>query len=249
MADRELVLIKPDWPAPPTVRAVATTRHGGVSPPPWDSLNLGMHVGDGPAAVRANRQRLADALELPVQPLWLDQVHGIHVVDAARASAGAQADGSIATLPRVVCAVQTADCLPILLCDRDATAVAALHAGWRGLAGGIVEQGVAALESRGISPASLLAWLGPAIGPAAYEVGDDVRARFVHPTDQSALAPNERGRWQLDLYRLARGRLLAAGVPECFGGDRCTYGEAECFFSHRRDGRCGRQAALIWLGP
>ena len=249
MADRELVLIEPDWPAPPQVRAVATTRRGGLSSPPWDSLNLGIHVQDAPDAVRANRQRLTDGLGLPAEPLWLNQVHGSRLVDAARASAGVEADGAVAVVPGAVCVVQTADCLPVLLCDRHGRAVAALHAGWRGLAGGIIEQGVAALAARGIPSESLLAWLGPAIGPAAYEVGGDVRERFTRPADQAAFAPNERGRWQLDLYHLARTRLAAAGVSDCFGGDHCTHAEADSFFSHRRDGRCGRQAALIWLSP
>jgi YfiH family protein len=249
VADRELVLIEPDWPAPPQVRAVATTRLGGVSAPPWDSLNLGSHVQDAPDAVKSNRQRLVNRLSLPAEPPWLNQVHGIRLVDAAQAAAGLDADGAVALVPGAVCAVQTADCLPVLLCDRDARAVAALHAGWRGLAGGIIEQGVARLAAHGIRAESLLAWLGPAIGPAAYEVGDDVRARFAGAADESAFAPNERGRWQLDLYQLARDRLSAAGVAHCYGGDRCTHTEADFFFSHRRDGRCGRQAALIWLSP
>lgn len=246
MAGPEPGLILPDWPAPPAVRAAATTRTGGVSTGPWAGLNLGDHVGDDAAAVAANRARLTAALALPAPPSWLAQVHGRRMLELAPGqTATAPADGALARGAGVVCTVLTADCLPVLFCDRDGTRVAAVHAGWRGLAAGILAEAVQAL---GGPPADLLAWLGPAIGQPAYEVGDDVREAFTAPGDAAAFAPNARGRWQLDLAGLARQRLAAAGVTAVFGGHWCTHGEQR-FFSHRRDGRCGRQAALIWLEP
>jgi YfiH family protein len=240
-------LIKPDWPAPSGVRAYATTRHGGVSVPPWDSLNLGDHVGDDPLAVVRNRLTLSRQLALPGSPHWLEQVHGACVVELSGGSVAAPADGSFSRQSGQVCVVLTADCLPILLCDRGGRAVAALHGGWRGLAAGVLEQGVACFANAGIQPKELLAWLGPAIGAAAYEIDEPVRRAF--PDDGEAFTQNPRGRWQLDLAGLARRRLAKAGVTASFGSQLCTFSDEQRFYSHRRDGNCGRQATLIWLEP
>ena len=238
--------IQADWPAPPGVRAVATLRRGGVSHPPSDSFNLGDHVGDDPAAVAHNRARLGEMLRFDRPPVWLQQVHGTQVVDAARVAAGVEADGSYATQAGVVCAVLTADCLPVFLCDRGATRVAVLHAGWRGLAAGVIEQGVRAL---GVAGDQLLVWLGPAIGPAAFEVGAEVRDEFVRQDRQAAAAFRQgaAGKYQADIYALARLRLKSLGVDAVYGGGFCTVSEGGRFFSYRRDGRCGRMASLIWL--
>lgn len=241
--------ISADWPAPVQVRAGCTTRVGGASAAPWDSLNLGAHVGDAPDAVRENRARLQQGLALPAVPAWLNQVHGTTVVDGAAgetAAEGPGADGAFAAQPGVVCAVLTADCLPVLLCDRAGTRVAAAHAGWRGLAAGVLE---AALQALGGDPGQVMAWLGPAIGPAAYEVGDEVREAFVDGDARNAPAfvPARPGHWYADLYALARLRLRAAGVQAVYGGTRCTFSEPARFFSYRRDGVTGRMASLIWL--
>ena len=240
-------LIEPDWPAPSGVRAYATTRHGGISMPPWDSLNLGDHVGDDPLAVARNRLTLSRQLALPGSPQWLEQVHGARVNELSGGPVAEPADGSFSDKPGQVCEVLTADCLPILLCDRGGRAVAALHGGWRGLAAGVLEQGVACFVDAGIQPAELMAWLGPAIGAAAYEVDEPVRQAF--PDDGEAFTENPRGRWQLDLAGLARRRLAKAGVTASYGGQLCTFSDGKRFYSHRRDGNCGRQAALIWLEP
>lgn len=238
--------IVPDWPAPARVRALSTTRLGGASAGPYRALNLGDHVGDDPQQVRINRERLQRDAGVPTEPCWLQQVHGVDVVDAADAEPGSRADGSFTTERNKVCVVLTADCLPILLCDQRGTTVAALHAGWRGLAAGIVEAGIARL---GVPGASLLAWLGPAIGPTAFEVGDDVRDAFVGADAGAAGAftPNPRARWLADLYRLARRRLERLGVGAIYGGDYCTHSQADLFYSYRRDGMTGRMASLIWL--
>ncbi|HUP90825.1 MAG TPA: peptidoglycan editing factor PgeF [Solimonas sp.] len=243
---RDLELLRPDWPAPPWVHAGQTTRRGGVSQGPWATLNLGAHCGDAPEAVAENRRRLAAALALPAEPAWLQQVHGTNVVELGAAPVGApQADAAVARGPGQVCAVLTADCLPVLLCDRDGQVVGAAHAGWRGLLAGVLESAVGAMR---VPPERLLAWLGAGIGPAAFEVGDEVRAAFVQrdPAAAAAFVPGAPGKHLADLYRLARLRLHAAGVGEVHGGGRCTLGERETFFSFRRDGRCGRMAALIW---
>lgn len=240
-----LPLIAADWPAPANVRALTTTRAGGVSRPPYDALNLGDHVGDVAANVATNRARLCADAGLPAEPMWLQQVHGVEVVDAAAAAAGARADGSFARRPGVVCAVLTADCLPILLCDRAGTVVAALHAGWRGLAAGIVEAGVARL---GVAGAALLAYLGPAIGAGAYEVGDDVRDAFVdHDADATAAFRRRDDRWLADMTLLARLRLQQQGITAIYGGTYCTASAPDLFYSYRRDGVTGRMASLIWL--
>lgn len=237
-------LLCPDWPAPANVRAVQTLRSGGCSPLPWDSFNLGDHVGDDPGRVAANRATLRALL--PAEPLWLTQVHGISVVDAGAASPAREADAAFARQPGKVCAVMTADCLPVLFCDRAGTIVAAAHAGWRGLASGVLEATVRAMAVR---PGELLAWLGPAIGPQAFEVGDEVRAAFLahDPEAARAFVPHGVGKCLADIYLLARQRLQAAGVGSISGGDYCTVSDTDRFFSYRRDGVTGRQASLIWL--
>lgn len=236
----------PDWPAPPTVRAVTTTRAGGVSPMPYDTFNLAAHVGDAPAAVAVNRRRLRDRLGLPAEPCWLHQVHTTRAVRAQRGGEPLEADAAFADQPGVVCAVLTADCLPILLCDRVGERVAAVHAGWRGLAAGVVES---TLDALGPAAGGWLAWLGPAIGPRVFEVGDEVREAFLAGSKDAigAFAPSATGRWLADLYALARQRLAARGVANVYGGGECTYSDRARFFSYRRDGVTGRMATLIWL--
>lgn len=241
-------LILPDWPLSERVRAVITTRTGGVSREPYGSLNLGDHVGDDPVAVRMNRERLASALDLPAGPLWLKQVHGCRVAAAGRENESIEADASSTDQPGVVCAVLTADCLPVLLCNRDGSRVAAAHAGWRGLAEGVIEN---ALKTFAGPPGEILAWLGPAIGPAAFEVGPEVRTCFVsnNPADAGAFRPGEGDRWFADIYQLARNRLARLGVGYVGGGQYCTVTDSERFFSYRRDGVTGRFASLIWIEP
>ncbi len=240
--------IVPDWPAPPGVHALVTTRAGGVSAGAYASLNLATHVGDEAAAVAENRRRLiADmGARLPAEPCWLTQVHGAHVANAVAVSPGAEADAAVANAPGIVCAVLTADCLPLLLCDADGTTVAAAHAGWRGLAGGVIEATVRAMQ---VAPAGLRAYLGPAIGPQAFEVGTEVREVFVAhaPDAAAAFAPKANGKWLADLYLLATQRLNALGVTHVCGGGRCTFREATHFFSYRRDKATGRMASLIWM--
>lgn len=257
---------EPDWPAPPGVRAAFPLRAGGASVPPWDSLNIGVHVGDDPAAVQENRRRLRAALGLPAEPLWLDQVHGCEVVDADALRRSAATAGGVATTdrlserprgdavvtsrPGVVCAIQVADCLPVLFASRDGRHLGAAHAGWRGLAGGVLEATVRALP---VPASELIAWLGPAIGPASFEVGDEVRAAFCAQPDRHAGDPatafqrNERGRWQCDLHALARQRLAATGLHSVWGGGEDTCADAQRYFSHRRGAPTGRHVALLWL--
>jgi len=236
----------PDWPAAQTVRAVTTTRHGGISRGPWHSMNPADHVGDSAADVAGNRARLHAALALPAEPVWLQQVHGHAVVDAARAGDRPQADAAWTAQPGIVCAVLTADCLPVLLADRAGRCVAAAHAGWRGLAAGVLEAAVGQLP---VPAHELLAWLGPAIGPAAFEVGAEVRDAFVALDRQaaSAFTPGAAGRWFADLYRLGRQRLAACGVTAVYGGGCCTFRDSARFYSYRRDGVTGRMATLVWL--
>jgi YfiH family protein len=238
-------LIVPDWPLPAGLRAVQTTRGGGVSQGPWDSLNLALHTGDDPQTVQKNRERLSLALGLASIPSWPRQVHGAVVVEAASTADTVEADAVVGRGPGEVCGVQTADCLPVLFCSLDGAVVAAAHAGWRGLAGGVLE---ATLRSMARAPAEVMAWLGPAIGPEAFEVGPEVRAAFVadHAGAAAAFRAGAGDRWFADIYRLARLRLERAGVKGIHGGGRCTYTESETFFSYRRDGTCGRMATLIW---
>ncbi|KTT17674.1 peptidoglycan editing factor PgeF [Pseudomonas putida] len=238
-------LLTPDWPAPASVRACVTTRQGGVSLPPFDTFNLGDHVGDDPAAVAQNRLRLSG--EFDIQPAWLKQVHGLAVVDADP-SRVVEADASWTDRPGIACTVMTADCLPVLFCDQAGTQVAAAHAGWRGLAGGVLE---ATLDRLDVPPAQVLVWLGPAIGPQAFEVGLEVRDAFtaVHPEAARAFVDGERpGKLMADIYALARIRLAARGVTAVYGGGLCTVSD-ERFFSYRRTPQGGRFASLVWLAP
>ncbi len=244
-------MIRPDWPAPEAVQALTTTRQGGVSTGHWASLNLADHVGDDPLAVQENRRYLRKVLDLPAEPVWLQQVHSDNVVEAESVIAGSQieppqADASVVRVPGLASVVMTADCLPALFCDRAGSCVAAAHAGWRGLAAGVLESTV---QTMGVDPGELLVWLGPAIGPQAFEVGDEVRFAFVeqHPHAAVAFTPGPRQRWLADLYQLARIRLSAVGVQAVYGGDRCTFTEADLFYSYRRDDVTGRMASLIWL--
>ena len=242
-------LIIPAWPAPANIKALQTTRHGGVSPAPYDTLNLGMHVEDDPLNVARNRQLLNTYV--PTEPVWLNQVHGVTVVDAGQASCVPDADAAWSQTKRAVCAVMTADCLPVLFCNREGSVVAAAHAGWRGLCDGVIEATIAAMP---VPAESLLAWLGPAIGPRAFEVGAEVRQEFIsrQREAEAAFAPADEGTWLGDIYMLARLRLMRAGVTDIYGGgvdqEFCTYTDSERFFSFRRDGRTGRMASLIWLG-
>ena len=239
-------LIIPQWPAPSRVRACSTQRQGGVSTSPWDALNLGGHVGDNPDAVARNRQLLVDKADLPAMPQWLEQVHGTEVV---RLTAGGnmplRADACITDQPGVVCAIMTADCLPVLFCNRAGTEVAAAHAGWRGLCEGVLEETVACFNDE---PDNIIAWLGPAIGPRAFEVGPEVREAFMAKDPQAveAFLPSG-GKYLADIYTLARQRLNNVGVTQIFGGDRCTFTEKGDFFSYRRDKTTGRMASFIWL--
>ncbi|NND45845.1 MAG: peptidoglycan editing factor PgeF [Xanthomonadales bacterium] len=235
--------IEPDWPAPKGVRALQTTREGGVSQGPWRSLNLGEHSGDEVEHVRQNRQRLAALL--PARPAWPRQVHGNRVLSHAQVSEGARdADAVYASGPGQVCGVLTADCLPVLFTDRDGGQVAVAHAGWRGLAAGVLEQTVASMRA---DPGALLAWLGPAIGPDHFQVGPEVREAFLAwgPDAGQAFEPDGDA-WLADLYLLARQRLAGVGVTAVFGGGLCTVCDAGRFFSYRRDGQTGRMGTLVW---
>jgi YfiH family protein len=244
--------LRPDWNVPPHVRAISTLRAGGgVSTGAYATLNLAQHVGDDPAHVHANRAWLREAARLPAEPLWLEQVHGIDVVSNAASRAvdalPPRADAAVAFEPGRVCVVMTADCLPVVFADRAGTRIGVAHAGWRGLVGGVLEATVAALRA---PPAELVAWLGPAIGPDSFEVGPEVRDAFIARDANNAdgFTRNAAGRYQADLYALARQALARAGVPAVTGGGRCTQRESGQFFSFRRDGgRTGRMATLAWL--
>ena len=242
-----LDVLVPGWPAPPGVRALVTTRAGGVSEAPWNSLNLGDHVGDSPAAVAENRSRLREIL--PAEPVWMRQIHGTRCIDAGLSPDFPEADASFSRRRGVVCAVLTADCLPVFLCDEAASVVAVAHAGWRGLAAGVIEATVAAMVSEQTSAGQLMAWLGPAIGPFAFEVGGEVRDIFVNhdPAATEAFLPGEEGKWLCDIQELARQRLAALGIRRLTSADSCTVSDSERFFSYRRDGVTGRMASLIWL--
>jgi polyphenol oxidase len=238
--------LEPDWPSPPRVRALSTWRSGGTSLAPFASLNLGDHVGDSAAAVALNRARLIAAAALPAEPVWLRQVHGADVADLDAGVPAGAVDAALTREAGRVCAILTADCLPVLFATESGTAVAAAHAGWRGLAAGVLEATVTALAA---APQSLLAWIGPGIGAAHYEVGAEVRAELMRGdiTAEAAFAENSRGRYMADLALLTRRRLQKLGLVRIYGGSDCTYADAERYFSHRRDGRTGRQATLIWL--
>jgi len=239
-----LDLIVPDWPAPPNVRALSTTRGGGCGVGPYESLNLGDHVGDDPAAVAANRDLLGRYM--PVAPQWLNQVHGVRCIDADACDDVIEADASFSRNGRRACVVLTADCLPLLFCDEEGGVVAAAHAGWRGLAAGVIEATVAAMQVPG---RRLLVWLGPAIGPRAFEVGDEVRAIFASTNTGAAGAfvAHGDGKWLCDLHALARQRLMRLGIERIYADASCTFSDPARFFSYRRDGITGRMATAIWL--
>jgi YfiH family protein len=241
----------PDWPAPPGVQALVTRRAGGVSRGAFASFNLARHVGDDPGTVQANRAQLRRLAGLPAEPLWLEQVHGIDVVEhTGRPTTNPpRADAAVAFAPGRVCAVMTADCLPVVFTDVDGTRIGVAHAGWRGLAGGVLEATVDALR---VAPGRLLAWLGPAISQAAFEVGPEVRAEFVarNPEHAAAFMANDAGRFQADLYLLARQVLARCGLRAVHGGGSCTFAESHDFYSFRRDGgSTGRMATIAWLAP
>ncbi len=249
-ATADLTLIRPDWPAPENIRVVCTTRAGGASQHPWASLNLGDHVGDAPEHVLENRMRLANVCGLPADAFgWLNQVHGTEVagLPARDATTVPEADASFTRAPNRGCTILTADCLPVVLCDQNGTTVAAAHAGWRSLCGGVLENLVARMALPGNA---LVAWLGPAIGPQAFEVGPEVKAAFIAQDPQaeaafSAVGARE-GHYMADIYRLARQRLETLGVKNISGGDFCTVTDSQRFYSYRRDGQTGRMATVIW---
>ena len=238
--------IVPDWPVPARVSSLITTRNGGVSTGAFASFNLGLRCDDDAVAVRTNRRQLCN--HLPQTPKWLHQVHGATVVEADHLENEADADASVARAPGTVCAVMIADCMPVLLCDDAGSVVAAAHAGWRGLSAGVVENTVRTMN---VAPDCLLAYLGPAIGPHAFEVGADVRDAFVSrdPDAAQAFVPHGSGKWLADLFALGRRRLAACGVKRIFGGGDCTFNNPQRFYSYRRERTTGRMAALIWLAP
>lgn len=238
--------IIPDWPAPQAINALSTTRLGGVSRTPCDSLNLATHVGDDPSAVSTNRRILTEQAQLPEPPRWLNQTHGTNVINSRDWQLDSDADASYSLDFNHVCAVMTADCLPVLICDKQASFVAAVHAGWRGLADGIIEKTISYYKA---NRSDLMVWLGPAIGPDHFEVGTDVYTIF---TQQSAITKNafvqtDSTHYLADIYQLARLRIQQTGVNAIYGGDKCTFSDATHFFSYRRDGVCGRMASMIWI--
>ncbi len=241
--------LMPDWPAPPQVRAFTTLRGpAGDSQPPFDRLNLGMRCGDDAVAVTRNRDDLVAQLGLPSRPRWLHQTHGTTVAscDGETHADEPEADAAVTTTPGVVLAILTADCMPVLFCSEDGSVIGAAHAGWRGLAAGVLENTVTSMR---MPTERILAWLGPAAGPQAYEVGDEVRAAFVDsdPHATSAFVPTRIGHWLCDLYALARLRLASVGAMRVYGGDLCTISDPQRFYSHRRDSLTGRMASLIWI--
>ncbi|MCW8330643.1 peptidoglycan editing factor PgeF [Photobacterium sp. SDRW27] len=240
------MFIFPDWPAPANVKAVTTTRLGGVSQQPYQGLNLGLHVGDNAKHVQRNRMLLQQELGLADSPAWLNQIHSNSVLELnASLSVVPDADGSYTQVAGITCIAMTADCLPVLFCDKAGSQVAAVHAGWRGLADGIIE---AALDKFTVPAEQILVWLGPAIGPDAFEVGSEVREQFMVALPQAEQAFKPHGeKWLADLYLLARQRLQQRGITDIYGGEYCTFGDPELFYSYRRDGVTGRQASLIWL--
>ncbi len=238
--------IKPNWPAPINVCAYVTTRTDGRSKPPYNSFNLAQHVGDNPIDVLANRKQLHDELNLPNEPIWLKQMHGNNVIRANQMMINTEADASYTTSPDTICVILTADCLPILLCDRLGTKVAAIHAGWRSLSAGIIEKTVKTLNTSG---SQLLAWLGPAISQQFYEVGKDVYDKFVQYSKESkkAFTQNNKSKWLTNIYTLAKQRLLSCSITNIYDNKLCTFSDEQRFFSYRRDGKTGRIASLIWF--
>lgn len=245
-ADR-IEMMPARWEAPRRVRAFTTLRGGGVSGGEFASLNLGTRAGDDPARVAENRRLVREALDIPAEPAWLKQVHGAHCVDAGAAGPEPGADGSHTDSPGRVCAVLTADCLPLFVCDANAGRVGLFHVGWRGLAAGIVEQALAVFAGR----AGIHCWLGPAIGPDAFEIGPEVRDALAAPGNEACFEPSmNEDRWMADLYGLVAHRLRRGGVANvAWDAGACTHRDAGRFFSHRRSGRCGRMASLIWIEP
>lgn len=241
------LLLTPDWPAPTSVKALSTTRQGGVSTGVYASLNLGSHVGDAIAAVEQNRVLLQQHAGFAETPAWLNQVHGCDVLDLAQWQGGlVTADAAVSRHAGKVCLVMTADCLPVLFCNVQGTQVAAAHAGWRGLCDGVLEQTLAHFAN----PSDVMVWFGPAIGPGQFEVGAEVRAAFLqkNAAANQAFVPQGNSRYLANIYLLARQRLTTAGVSQFYGGEHCTVSEPDLFFSYRRDGQTGRMASCIWLG-
>jgi YfiH family protein len=238
--------ITPNWPAPRPIHAFTTTRHGGVSLPPYDSFNLSEQVGDNLNHVQQNRKRLIQIAHLPESPRWLSQCHGTEIIDSQYWTINHTADGIFANHTNHVCAVMTADCLPVLICDKNGQQVAAVHAGWRGLASGIVEQAVAKFDG---DRSHLLVWLGPAIGPEQFEVGHDVVRAFSteHPEAKQAFKQTDSLHFMADIYLLARQRLHALGITAIYGGEYCTITDSDQFFSYRRQMRTGRMTSMIWI--
>ncbi|WAK01949.1 peptidoglycan editing factor PgeF [Methylobacter sp. YRD-M1] len=235
--------LEPDWPAPGHIHAATTLRTGGVSKGAFASLNPATHVGDDAETVRQNRQIIKTMLGLPAEPVWLEQIHSSIAVDAGKTQSLVQADASYTDEAGVVCAVLTADCLPLLVCNTDGSRIAAIHAGWRGLLSGVIGNTVTAMGNQ-----DLLVWLGPAIGPACFEVGAEVREAFIEKSAEFAAVFKERGngKWLADIYQLARSDLAALGIDSIYGGNLCTVTDHERFYSYRRDKETGRMATLIW---
>jgi YfiH family protein len=235
--------LKPDWPAPVNVHAAVTLRTGGVSQGNYASLNPAQHVGDDPAAVDQNRRIIKEMLALPSEPVWLNQIHSNVAVEAIPGMALTQADASYSTQAGVVCAVMTADCLPLLVCSQNGMEIAAIHAGWRGLLDGVIDNTVAILRHK-----ELMVWLGPAIGPEQFEVGEEVRAAFVAKSSDyaSGFKPINQNKWLADIYHLARINLAKLNISDVYGGGFCTVTDQERFYSYRRDRHTGRMTALIW---
>lgn len=236
----------PNWPAPATVRALSTTRQDGHSQSPFDEFNLATHVDDEPESVIKNRDLLIAQNQLPSSPLWLTQTHSTTVINADNWLADIEADACYSNTSNQICIVMTADCLPVLVCNRQGTEVAAIHAGWRGLANGIIASTLTQFQS---DREELLVWLGPAIGPEAFEVGQDVFECFTKntPETKAAFKANDNSRYLADIYQLARQQLSSLSIEQVFGGEHCTVTDQDRFFSYRRDGQTGRMASMIWL--
>ncbi|MCK5829303.1 MAG: peptidoglycan editing factor PgeF [Methylococcales bacterium] len=235
--------IKPDWPVKSNINAAVTLRSGGVSQSPFDSFNLALHVNDDPEKVCQNRKLLSTMLQLPCEPIWLEQVHGHQVVKAENTEQIIKADASFTDKAHIVCAVLTADCLPILLASDDGAKIAAIHAGWRGLYSGVIANTV-----NSIGTINIKAWLGPAIGVDCFEVGKGVRDAFVKKSTKFIQAFTEKNedKYLADIYKLATIELASIGIKQVFGGNFCTVTDKELFYSYRRDGETGRMATLIW---
>ena len=249
--NKSVSFLYPDWPAPANIGAAMTLRVGGVSAPPFASFNQATHVGDDSAAVANNRLLTRQAFALPNEPVWLEQIHSNRVVDAINTPVLLQADASYTGQVGVVCAVLTADCLPLLICSKDGQQVAAVHAGWKGLLAGIITNTLIALNAASAKPAvesGYLAWLGPAIGPKSFEVGAEVREAFVNKNglNSTAFLQTAADKWLADIYQLARIELADLNIVDVYGGNACTFAEAELYYSYRREMQTGRMASLIW---